>query len=60
MLADFTLMTFFEEAHDKEEYRDIFKRISGLYNKYSHHGLNLTKYYSNSTLMKNCPGCTED
>ena len=60
MLADFTLMTFFEEAHDKDEYRDIFKRISGLYNKYSHHGLNLTRYYSNSTLMKNCPDCTED
>jgi len=55
MLADFALMTFFEEAHDKEEYREIFSRIRDIYNKYTHHSLNLARYYSDSALTKELP-----
>jgi len=51
MMADFTLMTFFEETRNRPEYREIHDRINGIYRKYSHYSLKLTKYYSSFTWM---------
>ncbi|MCD4709164.1 MAG: hypothetical protein K8S62_15685 [Candidatus Sabulitectum sp.] len=36
MLADFTLMTFFEETHEKDEFSEIRKRLFTLYSRYNH------------------------
>lgn len=52
MLADFTLMTFFEETRNREEYKEIHDRINGIYKKYSHHNLKLTEYYTSFDWFK--------
>ena len=46
MMADFTLMTFFQETRNKEEYREIHDRLHSIYNRYNHHNLNLMPLYT--------------
>ena len=53
MLADFTLMTFFEETKNDPENKEIHDRIHDLYRRYSPGKLHLAKYYTSFTWMKN-------
>lgn len=55
MLADFTLMTFFEETRNRPEYKEIHDRINGIYRKYTHYNLKLTEYYTSFTWMRKDP-----
>lgn len=52
MLADFTLMTFFEETRNDPNNKEIHDRIHDLYRKYSPQNLELVKYYTSFTWMK--------
>lgn len=52
MLADFTLMTFFEETRNDPDNKKIHDRIHDLYSRYSPGKLQLAKYYTSFTWMK--------
>ncbi len=53
MLADFTLMTFFEETKNDPKNKEIHDRIHDLYKRYSPGKLHLSQYYTSFTWMKN-------
>lgn len=51
MLADFTLMSFFEETHEKDEFTVIRKRLYELYSRYNHSHPDIKSLY---TIFDNC------
>ena len=60
MMADFSLMMFFQETKDKPEYKEIHDMIHGIYRKYSHYNLNLAEHYTNFTWLKKTGACKSD
>lgn len=51
MLADFTLMSFFEETHEKDEFTTIRKRLHELYSRYNLFRPDVKSLY---TIFDNC------
>ena len=52
MLADFTLMTFFEVTRDDPKNKEIHEKIHNLYKRYSPGKLQLAQYYTSFSWMK--------
>lgn len=52
MLADFTLMTFFEETKNDPKNKEIHDKMHDLYKRYSPGNLQLSQYYTSFTWMK--------